>query len=144
MKTKIFIGVGLLFIWWLFIGPYLRSNPIEFNANGPSLKSIAYSDPLGAIVALHTMHDMQMQVNRLKLTGQKYEKFRHIYFSAKLTSIIGSHRTQAFTDAYERFKPNQTVFRNKDLEYNKRGRELGHNLTNVSDEQLTNYVLKEL
>jgi hypothetical protein len=141
MKIKIATGFIIFLIWWLFFAPYIRDNPEVFDPNGPSLKAIAYSDPIGALIALHVMHDTQMHANKLKLSGKKYEAFRHIYFSSRLTYFIGKHRTQLFTDAYERYNPNPTVYRDIDLAYNKIGRNfLGKN-EKLTTQQLINKIL---
>lgn len=144
-KVKIILIISAtLFMWWILFAPSARFLPSSFDPNGPSLKAIAHSDPLGAIIAIHIMHDTQMQVNKLNLTGAKYEKFRHIYFSMHLASYIGPVRTKAFTDAYERYQPNPEALRAKDLEYNSIGRDFAEKYKNLNNEQKINVILKAL
>lgn len=141
MKNKIVTGFIIFLIWWLFFAPYIRDNTEVFDPNGPSLKAIAYSDPIGALIALHVMYDTQTRVNKLNLSGKKYEAFRHIYFSSRLTHFIGKHRTQLFTDAYERYNPNTKACRDIDLSYNKIGRNFLRKNEKLTTQQLTNKIL---
>ena len=104
--------------------------------NGPTLKQVALNDPVGTFWALWVMDETQTIAVQNKLRGRKFEQFRHIYFSAKLTQKIGSVRCKKFTDAYERFVPNPKFARDYDLENNRIGRSL------YNQKDLKNYILK--
>ena len=104
--------------------------------NGPTLKQVALNDPVGTFRALWVMDATQTIAVQSKLYGRKFEQFRHIYFSAKLTQKIGPVRCKKFTDAYERFVPNSKFARDYDLENNR----IGRSLSNQKD--LKNYILK--
>ena len=104
--------------------------------NGPTLKQVALNDPVGTFWALWVMDETQTIAIQNKLRGKKFEQFRHIYFSAKLTQRIGPIRCRKFTDAYERFVPNSKFARDYDLKNN----EIGRSLSNQKD--LKNYILK--
>ena len=104
--------------------------------NGPTLKQVALNDPVGTFWALWVMDETQTIAIQNKLYGRKFEKFRHTYFSAKLTQKIGPVRCKKFTDAYERFVPNPKFARDYDLENNR----IGRSLSNQKD--LKNYILK--
>ena len=104
--------------------------------NGPTLKQVALNDPVGTFWALWVMDETQSLALQYKLRGRKFEQFRHIYFSAKLTQKIGPVRCKKFTDAYERFVPNSKFARDYDLENNR----IGRNLSEQKD--LKNYIFK--
>ena len=103
--------------------------------NGPTLKQVALNDPVGTFWALWVMDETQTIAVQSKLRGRKFEQFRHIYFSAKLTQKIGPVRCKKFTDAYERFVPNSKFARDYDLENNRIGRGLSE------QKDLKNYIL---
>ena len=114
----------------------LSNDGDNYIVNGPTLKQVALNDPVGTFWALWVMDETQTIAVQNKLRGRKFEQFRHIYFSAKLTQKIGPIRCKKFTDAYERFVPNSKFARDYDLENNRIGRSLSE------QKDLKNYILQ--
>ena len=114
----------------------LSNDTDNYIENGPSLKQVALNDPVGTFWALWVMDETQNIAIQNKLRGKKFEQFRHIYFSAKLTQRIGPIRCRKFTDAYERFVPNSKFARDYDLQNNRIGRSLSE------QKDLKNYILQ--
>lgn len=94
-----------------------------FTSSGLSIREVALNDPIGAYYALEIMHETQIITNTLKYADR--ERFRHTYFSARLTQEIGPVRCEKFTNAYERFIPSNKKARDYDLQNNEIGRNIG-------------------